>query len=78
MNNLTNGQAIARDDSAPSDTAKLAMFRLVEDGVPWGVRFIIMEHPSNKQLAYVDLAAAKVQAMVNVDLPRLLLPEESK
>jgi hypothetical protein len=68
MTDLTDGHKIETDHSKPGDTAKLAMFKL-SDG---GVRFIIMEHPSNKQLAYVDVTAADVRRLIEHDLPRLL------
>ena len=68
MADLTQGHAIETDNATEGDTAKLAMFGLTNGGV----RFIIMEHPSNKQLAYVDVARAKVQEMIAVDLPKLL------
>lgn len=46
---LTGGNPIAFDASGPDDTAKLAMFPLTAGGV----RFIVMSHPENEQLAFV-------------------------
>lgn len=68
MTDLTQGHAIEIDRSKPDDTAKLAMFALSTGGV----RFIIMEHPSNKQLAYVDISRKDVVAMIERDLPKIL------
>lgn len=62
---------IANDRSKPEDTAKLAMYRLIDGGV----RFIIKAHPSNKDLAWVDISAEDVQRMIDEDLPRLLQPQ---
>ncbi len=71
MTDLTQGRA-AEDRSTPNDTAKLAMFPLSTGGV----RFIIMEHPSNKQLAYVDISREGVEDMLNHDLPKLLRTQQ--
>jgi len=72
MTDLTQGHAIEVDTSTSDDTAKLAMFRLSSGGV----RFIIMEHPSNRQLAYVDITRAGVENMIERALPKLIGPQD--
>lgn len=70
MPDLINGFEFRTDDSTAGDTAKLAMFPLSNGGV----RFIIKEHPSNRDIAYVDLSAEKLAMMLR-ELPTLKIEQ---